>query len=474
MPDNLRITTPITTNDTVNKLRPAKESPVNEVINPAVVTPANQGEQAAKENINNALLNHTSVFTKFVQQLRQTPALAQTLQKIMFDIFSREETIQRGQTAGAALKQLSSSLAMDKGEILKNLMFQQTNHTKFSGTVFDVLRSLSAQTKSAELDQQIAKFLKGYDGFFSISDTTNAIVRQLNTLQQQIPKSYADKLKALTNDIVTDHAVESIDFNLMVLKNKIIPLLSEYVSKLNDFGKARDTITLMVHDLARLNTSSQQELIGRFEDLLDYCRFHLNLPTDKIEYMKAMFAKDIAQSNQKTENTFFDSLISILSEGSKLNASNTSQALYKDICNALLLDNSVYMPYTHLFLPINYNGHYMFSELWIEKDKDSQNKSAQQENVPKSTRLFLTFDIKELGYFEASIELTQKNANIKLSYPPTLQESSREISSNISQIFTQNGLTAENIVLSTDNTPKISQQILQKVYERKTTIDVTI
>lgn len=474
MPDNLRITAPITTNDTISKLRSAKDLPVNEVINPSVVTPPNQSEQTAKENINNTLLNHTSVFTKFIQQLHQTPALAQTLQKIMFDIFSREESIQRGQSASAALKQLSASLAMDKGEILKNLMFQQTNHTKFSGTIFDVLRSLSAQAKNPELDQQIAKFLKGYDGFFSISDTTDAIVRQLNTLQQQIPRSYAEKLKALTNDLVTDQPVESVEFNLTVLKNKIIPMLSEYVSKLNDFGKARDTITLMVHDLARLNTSSKEELIGRFEDLLDYCRFNLNLSADKLDYLKAMFAKNISQTGQKTENAFFDSLVTLLSEGSKQSASNTSQALYKDICNALLLDNSVYMPYTHLFLPINYDGHYMFSELWIEKDKDNNNKSVQQDSTPKPTRLFLTFDIKDLGYFEASIELTQKNANIKLNYPPTLHESSREISNNISQIFSQNGLTADNIVLSTDNTPKINQIILQKVYERKTVIDVTV
>ena len=473
MPDNLRVTAPITTNDTISKLKPVKESPMIDVVNPAVVTPPNQSEQSAKENMSNSLLNHSSVFTKFIQQLRQTPELAQTLQKIMFDVFSREESIQHGQSASTSLKQLSSSMAMDKGEILKNLMFQQTNHTKFSGTIFDVLRNLSAQTRNVEFDQQIAKFLKGYDGFFSISDTTNAIVRQLNTLQQQIPKSYAAKLQTLTNDLISDQPVDSVDFNLTILKNKIIPLLSEYVSQSNDFGKARDTITLMVHDLARLNTSSKDELIGKFENLLDYCRYNLNLPTDKLDYIKAMFAKDITQGHQKTENTFFDSLINLLSEGSKQSTSNTSQALYKDICNALLLDNSVYMPFTHLFLPINYNGHYMFSELWIEKDKDD-NKSSTQEIPQQFTRLFLTFDIKDLGYFEASIELSQKAATVKLNYPPTLKESSREISSNISQIFTQNGLTAENIVLSTDNTPKINQQILQKVYERKNTIDVTI
>lgn len=473
MSDNLRVTAPITTNDKISQLKPSKESSVIDVVNPAKVTPPNQSEQANKESTNTLLLNRGSVFTKFVQQLQQTPALAQTLQKLMFDIFSREENIQRNPTAATALKQLSSSLAMDKSEILKNLAFQKANSTKFAGNIFDLLRNLSTQLKSSDFDAQLAKFLKAYDGFFSISDTTGAIVKQLENLQQQTPKSFANQLKEAASELDIEQPIDNINMNLNILKNKIIPLLSEYVSKSNDFGKARDTITLLVHNLARLNISSKEELIGKFEDLLDYSRYHLNLSMDKIDYMKAMFAKSITQTRQKTENTFFDSMIQLLSEGSKQSTSNTSRALYRDICNALLLDNSVYMPFTHLFLPINYNGHYLFSELWIEKDKDKE-KSSQPENIPNSTHLFLTFDIKDLGYFEASIELSEKKANVKLNYPPTLKQSSYEISSNISEIFAQNGLVAENIVLSTKYTPSVNQQIMQKVYERRNAIDVTI
>lgn len=133
MSDNLRVTTPVTTNDTIGKLRPSKEPNNIDIINPAKVTPPNQNEQAGKENNAELLLNRNSVFTKYVTQLQQTPALSQTLQKMMFEIFSKDKLIQRDPTASAMMKQLSSSLVMDKSDIMKNLMFQQNNRTKFAG-----------------------------------------------------------------------------------------------------------------------------------------------------------------------------------------------------------------------------------------------------------------------------------------------------------------------------------------------------
>ena len=476
MPDRLTITTPITGNESINKIPSAKQSQAIPPIDPSKVTQPNTDKQSEQNTNFNFLLNRNSVFNKFLEQLGKTPALSQTLQKIMFDAFNRADRVNDESPVALLTKQLSAAMKMDQADIVKNLMFQSNNQTKFSGPVFDIFRSLMNEYSDSGIKEHLSAFLKSYDAYFSTPDNTATIVKELNTLVPQMTSSYGTKLQALTNQLMTEQPFNSLNANLSILKEKVLPLLSEYVSTTNDFGSLRDGITLLVHNIARLNISSHQELIDQLSSLMDYCRYELNLPPEKINQIKSMFLKNLTESSQKPENQFYDSLIKALTENLNQSSSNVTQSLYKDVISSLLLNNSVYMPFTHLFLPINYNRKFMFSEIWIEKDDDGNPSSphGDQNKEPKPLKLFLTFDIKQLGYFEASVVLSQKNAEIKLNCPPVLATSKQEIGDRISQIFSQNGLTAQSIELSTDNIAKVDKQIMKKVYERKNIIDVTI
>ncbi len=326
---------------------------------------------------------------------------------------------------------------------------------------------------SHEFKLHLADFLKAYDGYFSIPDTTLEIKRVLNALIKQIPKTYGKQLEELTEQLITEQPVNSLDINLNLLKEKIIPLLSEYVTATNDYGLARDTITLLIHNIARLNISSHQEVVDTFASLLDYCKYNLNLPQEKMNIIKSMFLKSISDASKIPKNKLFDSIVELFSENLKNSTSGVSQSLFKDTINSLLLDNSVYMPFTHIFLPVNYNGQFMFSEIWIEKNDEAAKKGtfSYEENP---IHIFLNFEIKQLGHFEASIVLSGNNINLELSCPSSLSQEQNKISKSISEILSSNGFNSEHIKLNTDNSKKTANLITEKIYERKNVIDVSV
>lgn len=476
MPDNLRITPPVTNNENINKIPITKQPGPMTPIDPSKVVQPNTDKQGDTNARFEFLLNRNSVFSKFLEQLNQTPALSETLQKFTFEAFSRPENIHDNRSAALFMKELTAAMKMESADILKNLTFQSNNRTKFTGAIFDVLRNtLNEYPGDRNLEQAISDFLKAYDGYFSTADTTQTIAKELDTLSHQIPNPYSKQLKELTEEVITDQPVKGLDLNLSVLKEKIIPLLSKYVTASNDYGTARDTITLLVHNLARLNISSHQEVVETFTALLDYCKYELNLPEPKMNEMKSMFLKTVTEASQKPANPLFDSLMKVLSENMKQSSSGVTQSLYRDTLTSLLLDNSVYMPFNHIFLPINYNGQFMFTEIWIEKEnekKKSGKGNAEAGGAP--IHLYLTFDIKKLGYFEAAVSFSSGKADIQLNCPPSLEKDRRAISEKIGDIFTRNGLTAQSIELVTGKSAGTEKQILRKVYERKNVIDVTV
>ncbi|MFU0831581.1 MAG: Flg-hook domain-containing protein [Oscillospiraceae bacterium] len=472
MPENLRITTPVPNSDGVIKPNPSAQTPLVEPMDPARVNRPNTQDQNANSSSLNLLLSRDSVFGKFIQQIRQTPLLTETLEKILFSTIRQLKANPDSFSEDSALRELVSVLYKEQGELVDDLMLQEKNSTLFSGPLFEHLNRVSEQAGDLQLDLRIASFLKAFDGFSSVKETTKSILSNLDNIGKNIPSNDARQLALLCEKLNTEDPAGNISHNLNVLKNEIIPFLSAYVSKSSDYGKMRETISLLLQNISILNISTRDNLEAKFLDLVRYCERHTTEP--QLNLMRSFFEDAVKNNSEKEQSNILHSLLHLLSKASSGEASEADRTMYGDICRSLLLDNSVYMPFTHLVLPAVLQGKFLFSQIWIEKKDDKEESSIRPTAAESPTRLYLTFDIQDLGYFEARIELTGKKIDLSLSCPEKLLGQSRAITASLAQILTKNGLSFGDIRLSRCEKPTIPDLIVQKIMERRQAVNVSV
>ncbi len=92
----------------------------------------------------------------------------------------------------------------------------------------------------------------------------------------------------------------------------------------------------------------------------------------------------------------------------------------------------------------------------------------------RPVRLYLTFDIQDLGYFEASVSLTGKRADLHLACPPALARRRGEIRADLAGILQRDGLAPGSVRLTSCREPEVPKIIRKKIDERKRAIDVSV
>lgn len=481
MPDNLRITAPINTTEGVSKANPAGQASQINPIDPRRV-PKTNVEDGRSRQAADLLLNRNSVYDQFVQQLQQTPGLEQTLEKLLNDAVVRQAAADAvpgaaGKALSAPLQALMDAVAVQEDGVLEDISSQRDDATLFTGPLFKLLNQISAQSKDVQFDLRLADFLKAYTGYKTAPDATQAILANLKELKASIPVSYAkplsDAMGKLSQGQPEDGA-KYVNSDLPILKKEIIPLLSKYVTKTNDYGKNRDVISLLLHNTAVLNESSGQNLAEKFDQLYRYCRETLNLPEITTDMIQNFFSQDITGAQTKKTSAFLHALTSLLTQTSESKGvPGMDRAVLNDITHSLLLDSNVFMPFQHIFLPAVLDGRFLFAQIWVEKQESDESRRGLTENSKTPKNLFLTFQIQDLGYFEASVCLTGREVAMKLACPPALKSFHGEIRSGISEILKRNGFDGE-VRLSSCAEPKVPKVIMQKIQERKHTVDVTI
>lgn len=471
MADVLRVSTPITSNPSM--MQPGNAQGVAQV----GATRVDQIGQVVVENqqpeVQSPLYDAGSVFQTFANKLTDTPALTQTLEKLLLGALADNATINADGVTSTGnvptlLSELADKLHMDESQILQNLLFQKDQSTGFSAKVFDILREITQNDVSPETTNHIGRFLKALDSYTNSQETMKGIMTQLNNILDRIPRSYAENVRQAMGELIMEPNSEGMAENLKLLKETILPMLGKYVSTTNDLGATRDRIQLLMQDLSRLNLSGNEELNQRFTELLDYARYNLNLPADKLQSLQNLF-EEVINNRTEPQNEFIDSLAKALTNTDGL--SSTGQTMVNDTISALLLNRSVYMPFNHIFLPFMFDGTFMFTEMWVEKDGTGKGAAGGSNDAMK--RVYLNFDIQGLGKFQAAIGLTDNSIDCLLNCPESVAEAQGDIETDIAKIFTNNGFSV-NSIQSSNDTFKTELEVLHKIYEGRGSINVTV
>lgn len=466
--------TPITDNNaSKQKIKPEQVLPFD-IIDPTKVTRPAQREGAGNAAQNGLYYNSNSVFEKFIQALKSSPELSEGAKKLILNKQFINFNIKNDPVLKTLFDNFLKNIEMNDAEIVNYLKFQQNNYTKFNGEFFDELRNLLKSNPNNEDFKQILRsFLKSYDCFASINETHNSIISTLKNIRGYLPKVLHESYDSLVEKMISENISSSTDLNLNVLKNDILPFIGRYISKMNDFGPVRDYVSVLIHNIVRLESGAKENFSTDLDNLFDYIKFNLNLSDNEMEKIKTALINNY-ESTTNVKNESIDSFLKLIESGIKKSENIVNKGVMEDMTESLLFNQNVHMPLIHMFLPLNYNGMFMFSELWLSKiteESESKNGKAEQKDVYK---VFITFDIQNVGYFETVLISKDSKVTLEIFVPNSMNPYMDKIKNDITKILSSKNMTISNIFINECVKKKKLYEVFNNLSERKNGVNVII
>ena len=444
-----------------------------DVIDPTKVTRTPKQDPSNQTGQNLFNYNPDSVFEKFIKSLQSYPVLSEGARKL----FLNKQFISNNINSDPVLKSLFETfvknIEMNDKEIVSFLKFQQGNYTKFNGEFFNSLRTLlMADPTNNDFKAVLKNFLRSYDCFVSIEETNKSISSALNNIEKNIPEILKKPFDEMTDKLIFNNP-KGADLNLNLLKNEIMPFIGRYISKMNDFGPVRDYVSVLIHNTIRLEAGSMNNFYDDLEVLLEYIRYNFDVDEKYMDAMKTSLISTYEKA-ANVKNDSVDSFLKLLNTGSRESESLANKGVMNDMRESLLFSQNVHIPLTHMFLPLSYNGMLMFSELWIGKEYDElQDKKKKVEYYP-SYKVFITFDIQNLGYFETTLVLKDSALSLDIYVPPSLSEYIGKIKDDLNTLLSKDNLSVTTMTVQEIVRKRRFNEVFSNLTERKNGVDVTI
>ena len=198
-----------------------------------------------------SIIDYESNYGAFIKKLGEGMGLPRLLEQL----FSTETAgLLFGDQAevGELVERLLSSVRVDSPEeLLSFLKGQQLSQAKFSGPFFDGLRNILYQDASGNMKEAVLAFLKTYNDYSS----GGHFLQQMRTLTDDIShllmRPFRDDFRQLIGGMDWGAANGDTAANTSFLNSRLIPFLSNYVSRTHDYGAVRDAVMHLIFHAVR-------------------------------------------------------------------------------------------------------------------------------------------------------------------------------------------------------------------------------
>ena len=446
------------------------DTTVQNIVDPGrVVRPdARTDRQDTGDTSGAGVARYESNFMTFLQRLRDSGDLPEVFLRMMQGM-----EISSGIRTGFSeeIGQFLEFLQMDESQLLSFLQNQVESGSRFSGALFQALRTAYEGSQSELLKNEILQFVRRFSDFSSTEHLEGKILRTASDIREAMPARWGDQLTDVLAKLENGVAADDRRGNLELLRGQLFPLVSQYVSATHDHGLARSLLSMLTLDVARYENGGEAGLLQSMRHLSALGVLPEGLSTLSDEELTQLL-KDTEFTRASRDNAFADRLAELTDRALQGEGGPKVQEAFHHIMNSVLINESVYMPLQHVMLPLEWNGQLMFSEMWV--DPDAEKERSARGGEPRTIRLLIKMDIQSLGAFDVLINAKADSVSLQVTTPPGVAAHTEDVSSALRAILERNGFRAEEVSVAEMKRPVTVSEIFPKLFERMSGVNVKV
>lgn len=474
MPELLGVTNPVPMHDSAvnNRSLPINPGsvPIKNITDPSRVNRSDDRTEQQDAGAKDRAPRFDSNFQTFVQRLGNLSEITVAMARILSGRTGTLVSSGLGEGVAEEFSRFMEMLHMDRAQFLRFLSNQMQAGTRFGGALFSLLRDAYQKSQSEGLRTEILLFLKRYSDYSSSDHIEGNLLRNLNQMARAIPARFGNQLIEMQARLENGIRAGDRAGNLKLLQNEILPFMSEYVSRTHDLGRAREFLSLLTLDITRYENGGEQNLLQSFQHLKNHPVFRDTLGMLDDPALMVLLKNNLYQTAAK-ENTFATRLADLSHQAMRGGGGPDMQTAFWELTSAFLINESVYMTLNHHIIPIEWNGKFLFSELWVDPDAE-QRESHQGEEPCK--RFLFKIDIQSLGFFDLVLSCRGTNVELELRCPKALSAFSGLFEEQLTRILTENGLHAKTVRVREMLRPLTLTEVFPKLFEGKDSVNVKI
>lgn len=478
MPDLLGATNPVPSYDApsvkITPPTPGGDTNIQNVIDLDHVTrpDGQEGQQGSGDATNSFGTRFDSNFMTFVQRLRG----AQQLPELFLTVLQGQQTeVSSGIRSGFAeeMAQFLDFIRMDEGELLNFLQNQTQSASRFSGALFQMLRNAFNGTSSELTKNDILQFVRRFGDYSSTEHIEDNLIRLTDEMTEALPGKWSEQLTDILAKLENGVAAGDREGNLKLLREQVFTLVSKYVSLTHDHGLARNLLSAMTLDVARYENGSEEGLLQAFRHLASGGA----LPKELAELSDSELLRMLKETDfykASDANTFADRMAHVTHRALQGEDGVNTQDAFHNIMNAVLINESVYMPLQHIMLPLNWNGNLMFSEMWIDPDAERDSRGRRDKGEGPVQRILIKMDIRSIGAFDVLIQHRDEGVSMLVTCPKAVAEYTPQVTDSLRNILARNGLKVEQVQVAEQHRPLTVSEVFPKIVERMSGVNVKV